>query len=140
MTTATPAASVTPTPAPARVRRAPRQPRFALFLLLLWLSLFVGGIAMFVYWIINEAAPGGQLRLGRNGAITVGVIFLSWPLLAWRARRLQALDRKVKGANGAVCLNCHTVLTHEGQEGACPRCGEAFTLAHNRDVWKKHTP
>ena len=27
-----------------------------------------------------------------------------------------------------------------GQEGACPRCGEAFTLAHVRDVWNKHTP
>ncbi len=126
---------------PARIRRKPRQPLLAPWLLLLWLVIFVGGMTLFVYWIMWDAHPvTGQPRLLTGSVLTIVGMALSWLLLVWRARLLQALDRKVKGARGAVCLNCHKVLTHEGQEGACPECGEAFTLAHNRDVWQKHTP
>lgn len=138
MTTATP--SVAPAAPPGRVRRRPKQPLGAFLLFWVWVLCFFGGIAVFVYWIIEEAGPGGQARLGIGGLVTMAVVLLSWGLLVWRARLLQRLDRKVKAARGAVCLRCHSVLTSEGQEGTCPNCGEAFTLAHNRDVWNKHTP
>lgn len=126
---------------PLPERRKPRMPMSATLLLLAWLVLFVGGIAVFVYFIIAEAEPGtGQARLQTGGKITIAAIFASWPLLVLRARVLQRVDRTVKGARGAVCLNCRAVLTKEGREGTCPRCGEAFTLEHVRDVWNKHTP
>jgi hypothetical protein len=127
-------------PAVPPKRHKPRQPALATALLAVWAIILVGGLSFFVYWIIEEAAPNGQPRLRTGGMITIGVLLLNWVLLFWRAKVLLKLDRRVQAARGHVCLNCHTVLTREGHEGACPTCAEPFTLAHLRKVWKQHTP
>lgn len=106
----------------------------------MWLLVLIVGLGVFAYWIREEAWPTGQPRLGVGGLITIGVLLLNWVLLIWRARILSRLDAKVKQARGAVCLNCHNVLTREGQSGICPMCEEAFELGHLRRVWKLHVP
>jgi uncharacterized paraquat-inducible protein A len=123
-----------------KVRRRPRSPRLASALLVVWLLVLSAGLGMFVYWIRVEAWENGQPRLGVGGLITIAVLLLNWVLLIWRARILSRLDAKVKAARGAVCLNCHSVLTREGQEGICPACEESFELSHLRRVWKLHVP
>lgn len=129
-------------------RRRPRTPAASAWLLLAWVVLFFGGMTMwaldalhiFTVWSLLGQDPATQkLRVEPAGMVMIAVMVLGCGLLVVRARLLSALDRRVKSARGALCLNCHTRLGM-GQAGECPKCGEAFTLAHVRDVWNKHTP
>lgn len=121
----------------ATIRRRPQPPPLAARLLVLWGFIFVACIAAFVWTLVYYENPHARWDLK---APIIAIILANWGLLYWRAKVLIAHDTKVKNARGAVCLNCHSLLIGLGQEGQCPECGEAFTLAHIRDVWTKHTP
>lgn len=117
-------------------RRVPRTPTLARVLLIVW-WLVLAACMVILGWSLWATGQAGQPGL----KLTVMVVaMLNWLLLVWRTKRLQRLDRKVKGANGAVCLNCHYELAGGEGTGVCPECGEPYDMAVVRELWRRHTP
>jgi hypothetical protein len=119
-----------------RLRRAPRSPLIATLLLVMWAVFLAAALGIFA-WSLSQTGPYDGWNV--KGWVVAGAL-LNWGLLYWRARVLMGLDRRVRAAEGAVCLNCHAPLAAAATNGVCNACGEPFDLAQTRVVWMRHMP
>jgi len=60
-------------------------------------------------------------------------------LAIWNMRRVMRLLRRVKAADGMLCLHCLGDLREEGDRVTCPACGRGDSREVVRQSWRRYT-
>jgi len=97
-----------------------------------------GGVAFVAIWVFYwflMVSPWKQAFTQRGWVYAMWVLVVA--VVAWTGFRVNRIRRKVKAADGLLCLECLYCLRGLEPCGKCPECGTPYDISVVVPTWAR---